>query len=430
MKILVLVIALITISLPTNAEVIRISLDEAVQLTMRNNLDLQAKRKELGIANSDIKIANKLQNPQVQSNILIGSVRTGNSSQVGIMLPVETFKRGVRKKAAIAHKKSIENQIRQFEHELKINVMKAYFDVLYYKSVVTILNERKTLYEHMCEITKNREESLSNYKIDILQSNIRYKKLLIELNRAKADLINAQFALNKIINIATTENMYDTKESSLFSNDLTILDIKLPSYDIIEAIAMKYSHSIRIADNKIEELNQEYILSKRQRIPNFSAGGGFAWQAKYKGEGNWWPGAFVGGGFDLPVLYTFRPEIDKAKLTLEKEKMDKSSFENKLKITLKQNYNNFKYSKQNMDYYKEILQESNEILEMVTNRYQKGETALINLIMTENNHQQVLNEYLVAMDFYYEVYLDMMHNMGHDVLLEEEIFDENGQKVN
>ncbi len=430
MKIVVLVVALIWICLPVNAEVVRVSLDDAVQLTMRNNLDLQAKRKELGIANAEIKIANKLQNPQVQSNILIGKVRTGNSSQAGLMVPVETFKRGVRRKAAIAHKKAVENQIRQFEHELKIKVMKAYFDVLYYKSVVTILKERKTLYEHMCEITKNRSESLSNYKIDILQSNIRYKKLLIELNRAKADLINAQFALNKVINLAATENMYDTKEASLFTDDLTILDINLPSYDIIEAIAMRYSHSIRIADNKIDELNQEYILSKRQRIPNIYAGGGLAWQTKYRGEGDEWFGAFVGGGLDLPVLYTYRPDIDKAKFTLEKAKMDKVSFENKLKITLKQNYNNFKYSKQNMEYYKEILEESNEILDMVTKRYQKGETALINLIMTENNHQQVLNEYLVAMDLYYEVYLDMMHNMGHDVLLEEEIFDEDGQKIN
>jgi len=95
-----------------------------------------------------------------------------------------------------------------------------------------------------------------------------------------------------------------------------------------------------------------------------------------------------------------------------------------LKITLKQNYNNFKYSKENMDYYKDILNESNEILQMVTKRYKSGETALINLILTENNHQEVMNEYLVAMDLYYSVYLDMMHNMGHDVLLEEEIFEE------
>ena len=424
MKLILTVICLIFFCLPVKAEVVRVSLDEAVQLTLRNNLDLQAKRKELNIANAEIKIANRLQNPQIQSNILIGQVRTGNSSQVGAMLPVETFKRGVRKKAAIAQKRVIENQIRQYEHEMKIKVMKAYFDVLYYKSVQIIMNERKSLFENMFELSKNRSKAQFGYNIELLQADIRYKKQLIELNRAKADLINAQFNLTKVINESLTEDMYDTKEPSLFSDDLTILDIKLPTYDIIEAVALKYSHSIRIADSNIEKYNQEYILSKRQRIPNIMVGGGFAWQAKYEGEGNWWPGAFVGGGFDLPVLYTFRPEIDKAKVILEKTKMDKASYENKLKLTLKQNYNNFKYSQQNMNYYKEILEESDKILKMSTERYRKGENNLINLLMVENGHQDILNEYLTAMDIYYGVYLDMMHNMGHDVLLEEEIFDE------
>ena len=424
MKLILTVICLIFFCLPVKAEVVRVSLDEAVQLTLRNNLDLQAKRKELNIANAEIKIANRLQNPQIQSNILIGQVRTGNSSQVGAMLPFETFKRGVRKKAAIAQKRVIENQIRQYEHEMKIKVMKAYFDVLYYKSVQIIMNERKSLFENMVELSKNRSKAQSGYNIELLQADIRYKKQLIELNRAKADLINAQFNLTKVINESLTEDMYDTKEPSLFSDDLTILDIKLPTYDIIEAVALKYSHSIRIADSNIEKYNQEYILSKRQRIPNIMVGGGFAWQAKYEGEGNWWPGAFVGGGFDLPVLYTFRPEIDKAKVILEKTKMDKASYENKLKLTLKQNYNDFKYSQQNMNYYKEILEESDKILKMSTERYRKGENNLINLLMVENGHQDILNEYLTAMDIYYGVYLDMMHNMGHDVLLEEEIFDE------
>ena len=266
MRIVILLISLIIFTLPVNAEVKRVSLDEAVQLTLRNNLDLQAKRKELGIAEAEIKIANRLQNPQVQTNVLIGQVRTGNSSQAGLMLPIETFKRGVRKKAAIAQKKSIENQIRQFEHELKIKVMKAYFDVLYYKSIVKIMNERKELFENMKKIAQERPQSNSSYKIDNLQSDIKYKKQLIELNRSKADLISAQFNLNKVINVAQKEVMYDTQEASLFSDDLTILDIKLPDYDIIEAIALKYSHSIRIADSDIEKYGQEYILAKRRQV--------------------------------------------------------------------------------------------------------------------------------------------------------------------
>ncbi len=424
MRVILIILCFAVFVLPAQANVKRISLDEAVGLAMSYNIDLQAKRKELGIAQADIKIANRLKNPQVQSNILIGQVRTGNSSQAGLMLPVETFKRGVRKKAAIAKKKSIESEIAQFEHNLKIKVMKAYFEVLFYKSVVHIMNERKDLFEDMKKIAQAKPQSDSNYKIDNLQSDIKYKKQLIELNRAKAELLNAQFNLNKVINAANDENMYDTQEDSLFGDDLSILEIKLPVYKQIEAAALKYSYSIRIAESNIEKYGQEYILAKRQRIPNITVGGGYAWQLKYGRDGDDWSGAFVGGGFDLPVLYTYRPEIDRAYTILEKARMDKASFENKLKITLKQDYNNFKYSKQNMDYYKEILEESDEILKMSTERYRMGETALINLLMVENGHQALLNEYITAMDIYYGVYLNMMQNIGHDVFLEDEIFED------
>lgn len=423
MRIVLITLCLISLNLPVSAEVVKVSLDEAVQLTLRNNLDLQAKRKELGIATQDIKIANRLQNPQFQSNFLIGSVRESNSSQFGLMQPIEIMKRGARKKAAIAQRKLVESQIHQYEHELKIKVMSSYFNVLYFKSIVAIMNERKGLFEDMRSIAGTKSKNSPNYKIDLLQSDIKLKKQLIELNRSKADLMSSQFNLNKVFNIPQSEDMYDVKETSLFSEDLSILDIDLPPYEIIEGIALKYSHSIRIADDNIEKLNQEHILSTRQRIPDVMIGGGYAWQAKYRGEGLDLPGAYVGGGFNIPILYTYRPEIDKAKIILEKAKMDKTSFENKLKITLKQNYNNFKFAKENMIYYKEILKESDEILKMSTNRYREGKTTLMNLILIENAHQQILNEYVVAMEIYYSVYLDMMHNMGHDVLLEEEIFE-------
>ena len=100
MRAFVLIVCLLIFSMPAPAQVVRVSLDEAVGLALDNNLDLQAKRKELDIANSEIKIANRLQNPQAQSNILLGKITTGNSSQAGVMFPIETFKRGVRKKAA------------------------------------------------------------------------------------------------------------------------------------------------------------------------------------------------------------------------------------------------------------------------------------------------------------------------------------------
>lgn len=60
---------------------------------------------------------------------------------------------------------------------------------------------------------------------------------------------------------------------------------------------------------------------------------------------------------------------------------------------------------------------------MSEKRYENGQTTLLNLFIIENAHQEVINEYISAMQIYYQAYLDLMHNMGHDILLDDTVFD-------
>lgn len=420
-KIIIFIAAFISISCPVYANVAKISLNDAIELALENNLTLQAKRKDLEIAKQEVKIANALKNPQFQSNFLFGKVTRGNSSQFGLMVPFEIAKRGVRKKAALANLKAIENSIKESEHNLKIDVMRAYFQVIYLKSVLIIMKDREDLFEDMKNVAKAKPSSSPNYQIEVLQSDIKYKKQLIELNKAKAHLLAAQFYFNKVLNLENSQIMYDTEEDSLF-DDITILEFPIPTYDQIEKIAMVCSYSLRISDNYIEKSEYEVKVAEHKRIPDLTVGGGYAYQTAKQTGGEALPGAFAAANFEVPVLYSYRPEINKAKYTLEKTKMDKIAFENKLKIALKVNYNDLKYAKENMQYYKQILKESDTILQMASKRYKNGETNLMALMLNENSHQQILSEYIESISVYYDAYLDLMYNMGHDLMLNEEIF--------
>ena len=419
-KLIILLLTFICVSLPSNAVVERISLDEAVDIALKNNLELQARMKDLEIAKQDIKAANALKNPEFQSNFLFGKVTRGNSSQFGLYLPIEIAKRGLRKKTAEAQMKVIENSLKEYRHTLKVDVMRAYFKILYLKSVVMIMNQRENLFEDMKKEALKHPKSSQNYKLEVLQSDIKYKKQLIELNKAKANLLAAQFNFNKVLNLENSEIMYDAQETSLFG-DLEILDIQMPSYDQIEKLAMVFSYALRITDNYIEKSEYEVKSAEHKRIPDVKIGGGYAYQTKHQTGDIALPGAFVGANVDVPILYSYRPEINRAKFVLEKTKMDKIAYEIKLKLILKENYNDFKYARENAGYYKEILNESEEILKMSYERYKSGKAPLINLMVNENAHQQVLNEYIDSINIYYQAYLDLMYNMGHDLMLKEDV---------
>ncbi len=418
-KIITLLIITISLILPADAEVVRISAEDAVQLALEHNLALQSKRKEADILKQEVKIANALKNPQLQSNILMGSIAKTNASQAGIAVPIEISKRGVRKKTAIAKLKLLDDQIRQEELNLKIDVMSAYFDVVYMKTVVAILKQREALFKEMVIVANSRPKNSQNYEIEKLQADMRHKKQIILLNKAKADLLCAQFHLNKVLNLKDDSIMYDARETSLFQDHITLLELTLPEYKTLEDIAMKYSYSIRISEDNIAISKTELVQAKHKIIPDAAIAGGYAFSGDGKTQG-----AYVGGSLDMPLFYTYRPEVNRAKIVLERAKIDRISFENKLKFALKEDFNRFKYAKENMNYYKEILKDSEIIMKMSGERYTKGQTTLLNVFINENAHREILNEYINAMQIYYRAYLDLMHNVGHDLLLDESIFED------
>lgn len=420
-KAIITFILFIMACLPAYSDIQHITLDQAVSLALENNLDLKSKRKQAEELEQDIKIANALKNPQFQSNFLMGRVTRGNSSQFGMNVPVEIGKRGIRKKIAQTDLDIVQKEIRAKELDLKIEVMRNYFSVIYAKSVVKILQDREKLFKNMQVISEQRPKNSPNYKLNVLQSQIKYQKQVVFLNRAKANLLVAQFELNNSLNIKNSNTMYDTVETSLFANNLSILDLNLLPYQEIEDTAMKYSYSLSIAQDNIQRNEQKITEAKHKRIPDIAVGGGYAYQTAHQTGGDALPGAYVGVSADIPLFYFYNPEVKKAKITLERSSIDRDSFENHLKYALKEDYNKFKYSKENVAYYSTILKESQTILDEHTKRYEKGQSTLLNLLQVETMHQETLRDYIDAVQRYYGAYLDLMHNVGHEVLLKTDL---------
>lgn len=419
MKRLLFTLALLFCTLASvQAAVVNVDLEKMIEIGLKENCDLKIKRMELKAAEKDIKIANRLKNPEIQSNVVIGNVALGNSSQAGVALPIEVLKRGVRKKIAQEEYSIKETELRQAEHNYKLQIMQAYFDILYAKSVYNIQEERLKLFKNLVKITTDKPKYPA-YEIDNLKADIQYAQQLIEVNRAKAALLAKQFELNKILNTGKDDVMYDTKEPSLLGH-WAFMEIKIPEYEFLENVALQYSYVVKISEKNIDKAEQELTYAKRQRVPDVSVAGGYAWQA-HRNAPNDYGGAFVGFNMDLPVLYNFTPEIQKAQIFLERSKAGKKAYEHQLKYELKKDFNTFKYSAENMEYSKKILQDSEKIVKLSTDGYISGKNSYTDLVINENGHQEVLSQYLNAMSRHFYSYLELMQDIGHDILIKEDL---------
>ena len=419
MKRFILIILLSLITTPSFGLVRNADLDTLIEIGLEQNQDLKIKRIELGVAQKDVKIANRLQNPKAQSNVVIGNVALGNCSQAGLNFPIEVLKRGIRKKVAQENLSIKETELKQYEHNFKLQVMQAYFDVLYSKSVYQIQTQRLKLFETLVQITTDRQKH-SSYEIDNLKADIQYATQKIVVNRAHSDMLAKQFELNKLLNTGEEDVMYDTQESSLFEEDWKFLTFKIPDYDFIERTAMKYSYMIKLSEKNINKSELELKQAKRQRVPDVDVAGGYAWQY-HRDVHPRYGGGFVGFGMDLPILYNYTPDIQKADLFLQRSKASKKAYEYQLKYELKKDYNIFKYSAENLEYSKEILADSSKIVELSTKRYIDAKNNYSDLIINANAHQEVLTQHLDIMSRHFYSYLELMQDIGHDILIENEV---------
>ncbi len=409
-RFLLILILILNLVLPSFAIVeaedkIKISLEEAMDLALKGNIELQEQRKNLGISQNDIKKANALKNPQIQSNLLVGRIAKANSSQVGIMLPVEIAKRGARKSAAESGLDYTENKIKDSEFKLKQKVRTAYFNLILAKSHLKIMEDRKELLEDLLEISKNHSKDSPNYEIELLQADMRLKKQFVQINKSKADVKTAQYTFNKVLNLQNNMNLYDVKEESVFSQAF-FTNLELPAYEELIAYAFEHRYDIKMAEARLEKTKKDITVALRKRVPDLYVSGGYA----YAHDGT--PGAFVGAGLDLPTLYRFTPEIQNAKLEYEKAQLGYNSIINITKNIISTNYDKFRMAQENVSYYYSMIDESRRILELSKQRYQKGQTAITNLIVVEHSHQDLLKEFLSSIGVYYNAYIALLTELG------------------
>lgn len=376
-------------------------------MALEGNIELQEQRKNLGISEYAVKKAAAFKNPQFQSNLLMGPIAKGNSSQIGLMLPVEVLKRGERKKAALSELDYTQNKIKDYEFKLKLRVRTSYFNLLVEKSELKILEERKELLEELLEISKKKPKSSQNYEIDVLQADMRLKKILVQINRAQANIRTAQYSFNKVLNLANNPTLYDSKEDSVFGQEF-FTKLELPSYDELEEVAFQNRYDIKMAESKIIKAKRDLSVVTKQRIPDLYISGGYA----FAHDGT--SGAYVGAGVDIPSLYLYTPEIKSAKLELDKAQLEYNSIINITKNVIHTNHDKFIMAQENVEHYKDILDESNKILNLSKQRYKKGQTSLTNLIIVEHSHQELLNEFIDAMKEYYNAYMALLQELGLD----------------
>ena len=413
---------LLIIQLGASAEEIKpISLNEAIQIALENNLDYKSGKLNIDIAKNNIKSANRLQNPGIYTFWNFGKSGHGNPQQIGITQTIEIAKRSHRKKLAQAKLKLTDNDILYMAFRLKTDVKIAYIETLGAKTKFHTLKEQEQLLQTLLDIAKKRVEAGASAEIDVLQAKIALNQMTTTINNAKTEIDVANINFNKVLNVPNEQ--YEIEGNFLTDSNITSdfktppLNINLPDTQTVVNNYLERRFDIQIVKNNIEVAEKNLINVVRQRVPDIELEGGYGFQSKgMSDDGTFQNGGYIGANLvNIPVLYSFSPEIKNAKLELEQAQLNYDSTKNKAAKDIQAKYEKFLTSRKNLNYYNEtLLKESAEFIRLSKRSYEVGKSNLTTLIVMEQNYRDIILGYSDTLAQYYTDWLEFLLSINQE----------------
>ncbi len=422
MLLLIITCPVVTPGIEDVQKVKKVYLNEAVEAALENNIDLQAAQIEVDIAKNNIKSANRLQNPSVDAFYFLGAAGRSEPKQIGVSENIEILKRSARKNLATSNLALVEKNVGYTRFDLKMDVREAYINLVAQKSILDTLEQQKELQEELLEIANNRSKSNEVPEIDVLQAEIALNQLITQVNTAKVNVNTALANFNKIIN-DPNKIIYDSKDK-LFSEENNFQEMqtppptyKFPEFSLIIEKALENRYDVKIAKQEIDIAEKNLTVVSRQRIPDISLSGGYAYQlGKYTDTGNFNNGAYAGASLvNIPLFYNYSPEIQNAALKVQQAELKYKSAQNKAIKDVSAAYERFLTAGENLNYYEEkILKSSEKMIDMSMDSYEHGKSDITALIVMKQAYKSIIVGYTYALSEYYNSWTDFLRETNDE----------------
>lgn len=400
----------------------KINLQEAINITVENNLDLKVSNIDKDIAKNDVKIANRLQNPDFNAFYFLGAAGRSEPNQLGFSELIEIGKRGVRKNLAKANMELIYQNVDYRKFNIEMDVREAYVNLVAAKSVLDTMEQQQELQEELLAIANRHVKSGFVPKIDAIQATIALNQMITQVNTAKANVKSALFEFNKIIN-SKEKIFYDSTDNILSeANNFQELmtpqpTTEFPSFESIADKALEDRYDIKIAKQEIEVAKKNLTVVLRKRVPDLELVGGYAYQTAVQTDDRRYnSGAYVGGNLvNLPIFYNYAPEIKNAKLQLEQAELKYESVKNKAINDLKSAYYKLQIAAANLnDYESKILTSSEELIDLSVKDYETGQSDITSLIVMKQSYKSIIVGYTMALAEYYNSWTNFLREVNSD----------------
>ena len=179
--------------------------------------------------------------------------------------------------------------------------------------------------------------------------------------------------------------------------------------------SLKNRYDIKIAKQEIDVAKKNLVYVSRQRIPDLEVQGGYGFiTSGMSDSGTAVNGAYAGANIvNIPLFYSYKPEIQNAKMQVNQAELKFISVQNKAVNDLNGAYEKFATAKINLNYYNDnLLKNSNELIRVAKKNYATGKSTLTTLIVMEQSYRSIVAGYTYALADYYKCWIDFLREVN------------------
>lgn len=373
------------------AEPMRLNLEQAIQAALERNLELKAKKEELGVAEGRVIRADLFlqSNPELGADVGNFKVTRGepafakNQTNYGFSLNQE-FEIGgqprYRREAAQRNLERVNFEVSDLERIIRFRISELFLKLLNAQAKIKQAEQIVDFRSRLYEASKTRLSLGDIPEVQVIVAEF-------ELNKAKSDLISFQREYEELLSRLRTELALERVE---VVGDLTRQPFPL-SFDELLKSALEKRPDLAAFDREKKVTESEELLIRAERIPNVTVG---AFYDRAKQEG----GYTVGGRISIPIPLWDRKQAELRQALALKSIANINYLNSRQSIekAVRAAYERFKLSEKDLSLYPgEVMKRFDENLELNQKAYQEGQIGLSEVILFQN---QVIEARLKFLD--------------------------------
>ncbi len=386
-----------------------VTLKEAVEVALKNNLQLAVARKKLEIARADRIKASLLlpSNPEMKTEIGARESSSERHTDYTIALSQEIEVYGQRRKRINVANKKIEKvkfEIADVERNVIANVKSSFYEVLTSLEIVKLQSYVEGIFKRLWNATMEKYKAGAISALELNSIKIRYGLAKQQLLAAKK---NNQ---NRLLNLKLLLGKSKDEPLSL-KGDLTYQALQVNLEDLL-ASAYETRPDLKAMELEKERASQEISLRKAEKIPNPDLSGFFT-----REEGG--ADDIVGGGvsISIPIWDRKQSELKKARTAKDIAGININNKHLEIQKEVEVAYRSFVAARESIIIYTdEIMPQVDENLKLNEISYKEGKINFIGFLTVQSDLIEIRTTYLKALLDYNNAIINFETVSGMDLI--------------